>query len=201
MFTIFYHFSPFFTIGPPPHTHLFQWLQVSLLTYFSGYKGQYSLISVVTSVTTLLFQWLQGSLLTYFSGCKGHYSFISVVTRVTTHLFQWLQGSLLTYFSGCKGHYSLIWLVTRVTTLLFQWLQGSLLSYFSGYGYGPCKYKTRMFSCGVSHDSKLGIVGGLSGAMILDMETGDTMISVYKGCFFTAFLPNSYQFVVESKYR
>ena len=58
-----------------------------------------------------------------------------------------------------------------------------------------------MFSCGVSHDSKLGIVGGHSGAMILDLETGDTRISVDRGCFFTAFLPNSYQFVVESKYR
>ena len=124
-----------------------------------------------------------------------------MVTRVTTHIFQWLLGSLLTYFIGYKGHYSLISVVTRVTTLLFQWLLGSLLTYFSGYGYGRFKYEMRMFSCGVSHDSKLGIVGGYSGAMILDMETGDTMISVKKGCFFTAFLPNSYQFVVDSKYR
>ncbi|KAL5272247.1 hypothetical protein ACHWQZ_G000461 [Mnemiopsis leidyi] len=58
-------------------------------------------------------------------------------------------------------------------------------------------YGGRMFACGVSHDSNLGIVGGHKGTLILDLETGETRVTVpERGGFFVSFLPDSLQFLV-----
>ena len=55
-----------------------------------------------------------------------------------------------------------------------------------------------MFACGVSHDSKWGIVGGHKGTMILDLETGQTMATVWRrGNLFVSFFPDSLQFLVD----
>ena len=54
-----------------------------------------------------------------------------------------------------------------------------------------------MFACGVSHDNRWGIVGGHRGTMVLDLETGETRVTVSeRGSFVVSFLPDSLQFLV-----
>ena len=54
-----------------------------------------------------------------------------------------------------------------------------------------------MFSCDISDDGQLAVIGGHGNGIVIDTEKGETLKCIPYGCFVTAFVPGTRDFIVD----
>ena len=104
---------------------LIEWIQV--LVCFSTSWDHYSLLPVLSGITTSCCQYCLGSLLPVACTVWDHYFLLPVLSGIATSCCQYCLGSLLPVACTVWDHYSLLPVLSGIATPCCQYCLGSLL--------------------------------------------------------------------------